>query len=59
MKKFRLICAALKVKGAQSYTVEAKNEEEALKRHFAGDSDFESEELEVQELGDPEVEEIE
>jgi hypothetical protein len=45
--------------GFQSWTVAAKNAEEALKKHKKGESDFEMEEVEVTGLGEAEVEEIE
>lgn len=43
-------------RGIQTYTVDAKSEKEALKKHKDGDSDFDSEEVEVTDTGTPKIE---
>jgi hypothetical protein len=59
MKKYRITVPVTRASGWQTYTVKAESITEALIAHQNGDSDFEDEELEVTNLGEPEVEELE
>lgn len=57
LKKFRVVVPVKLAKGNQIYIVEAKTAEEACENWK--DGEWESEELEVQSLGDPKPEECE
>lgn len=58
LKEFRIQCPVEKARGHQTYTVQAKDEADALARHNAGQSEFDSEDIEVTQLGTPTVEEV-
>lgn len=53
--KYRLVCAVTSAAGYQCWTVNAASEAEAIALHRAGKSEFEDQELEVTDLGEPEV----
>lgn len=55
MKKFRIICAVERASGNQTWLVDADSREDALKRYKAGEGVFEAEEVEVTDLGEPDV----
>lgn len=54
--KYRLIFPVEDTHGTQSWLVDACDEEDAIKKHKAGESVFEYEEVEVLHLGEPEIE---
>ena len=56
---YRITCPVKIATGTQTYTVEAKSAEEALRKHKAGESEYEDEDIEVYSLGTPEVEKVE
>lgn len=55
--KYLITVPVLRVHGYQLWTVEAKNEKEALKLHEDGESEFLDESVEVTETGDATIEE--
>ncbi len=55
MKKYIIACDVTAVSGTQCWSVVAKNEKEALAKFAKGEHEFEYEELEVQDLGEPEI----
>ena len=57
MKKYIITCQVEETHGFQYWTVEAESEKDALKQHSEGKSAFESEEIEVLSLGEPEISE--
>lgn len=50
--KYRIGVPVTFAKGHQYYTVDASSEEEALKKHDTGDSQWDFDDIEVQVLGD-------
>lgn len=55
MKSFTIACSVNRVQGHQYFIVDAKTRDEAIKKFKAGESKFDYEEIEVTELGEPEV----
>ncbi len=55
---YRITCPITKMRGSQTYTVEADSEDEALRKHDAGESDYENQEIDVLQHGKPEVEKV-
>lgn len=56
MKEYLIICD-VKARGTQNYTVQARSPKEALQKFAKGKAVFEGEELEVTDIGSPEVRE--
>lgn len=48
--KYRISVPIIRVKGAQHYLIEAESIEDAIRKHDAGESTFECEEFEVQQV---------
>ena len=55
MTKYRITCEVQETHGFQNWLVDADSEKDALEKHKNGESVFESEEIEVLGLGEPEV----
>ncbi len=54
MKKYTIVCEVT-AQGTQTFTVEAKSEEDALVQFKIHGGEFVSEEIEVMGLGDPQI----
>lgn len=55
MPTYRIICDVKSVSGTQQFLVNATDETEARRKFKDGSAEFESEEIEVLSLGDPEI----